>query len=63
MPKGLTNAPAPFNLLVATFPPPSDCTHMYFKDNFVYSRAEQVWSDVDNHIDHLRAGSRVYVHE
>ena len=56
MPQGLSNAPDTFNCLVTQlFRPHRGYAQTYFDDIFVHSRAEQERSDVDNHIDHLRA--------
>ena len=56
MPQGLSTAPATFNRLVMQlFRPHHAYAQTYFDDIFVHSRAEQGRSDVDNHIDHLRA--------
>uniref|UniRef100_H3H5J1 Reverse transcriptase domain-containing protein n=1 Tax=Phytophthora ramorum TaxID=164328 RepID=H3H5J1_PHYRM len=56
MPQGLSNAPATFNRLVTQlFRPHRAYAQTYFDDIFVHSRAEHGKSDVDNHIDHLRA--------
>ena len=53
---GTSNAPATFNRLVTQlFRPHRVYAQTYFDDIFVHSRAEQGRSDVDNHIDHLRA--------
>ena len=56
MPQGLSNAPATFNRLVTQlFRPHRAYAQTYFDDIFVHSRAEHGKSDVENHIDHLRA--------
>ena len=56
MPQGLSNAPATFNRLVTQlFRPHRAYAQTYFDDIFVHSRADHGKSDVDNHIDHLRA--------
>ena len=56
MPQGLSNAPATFNRLVMQlFWPHRAYVQAYFDNIFVHSRAEAGKSDVDNHIDHLRA--------
>ena len=56
MPQGLSNAPATFNRLVTQlFRPHRGYAQTYFDDIFVHSRAANGRSDVDNHIDHLRA--------
>ena len=56
MPQRLSNAPATFNRLVTQFfRPRRGYTQTYFDDIFVHSRAMKGRSDVDNHIDHLRA--------
>ena len=50
------NYPATFNRLVTQlFRPHRGYAQTYFDDIFVHSRAEHDRSDVDNHIDHLRA--------
>ena len=56
MPQGFSNAPATFNRLVTQlFFPHRAYAQTYFDDISVHSRAEQGRSDMDNHIDHLRA--------
>ena len=56
MPQGLSNAPATFNRLVTQlFRPHRGYVQTYFHDIFVHSRAEQGRSDMENHLDHLRA--------
>ena len=56
MPQELSNAPATFSRPVThLFRPHRAYAQTYFDDIFVHSRAEQGRSDVDNHIDHLRA--------
>ena len=56
MPQGLSNNPATFNCLVKyLFLPHRAYAQTYFEDIFVHRRAEQGRSDVDYHIDHLRA--------
>ena len=56
MPQGLSNAPSSFNRLVTQlFRPHRGHAQTYFDDIFVHSRADQGRSEVDNHIDHLRA--------
>ena len=56
MPQGLSNAPATFNRLVTQlFRPHRGYAQTYFDDIFAHSRATNSRSDVDNHIDHLRA--------
>ncbi|KAE9020813.1 hypothetical protein PR002_g12438 [Phytophthora rubi] len=56
MPQGLSNAPATFNRLVTQlFRPHRAYAQTYFDDIFVHSRAEHGKSDMENHIDHLRA--------
>ncbi|KAG3157648.1 hypothetical protein PI126_g8211 [Phytophthora idaei] len=56
MPQGLSNAPATFNRLVTQlFRPHRAYTQTYFDDIFVHSRAEHGKSDVENHVEHLRA--------
>ena len=56
MPQGLSNATATFNRLVTQlFRPHRGYAQTYFDDIFVHSRATNSRSDVDNHIDHLRA--------
>ena len=53
---GTSNAPATFNRLVTQlFRPHRVYAQTYFDDIFVHSPEEQGRSDVDNHIDHLRA--------
>ncbi|POM60411.1 LOW QUALITY PROTEIN: Pol protein [Phytophthora palmivora] len=56
MPQGLSNAPVTFNYLVTQlFQPHRAYAQTYFDDIFVHSRAEHGRSDVENHVDHLRA--------
>ena len=56
MPQGLSNASATSNRLVTQlFRPHRGYAQTYFDDIFVHSRATNGRSDVDNHIDHLRA--------
>ncbi|KAE9335540.1 hypothetical protein PR003_g12952 [Phytophthora rubi] len=56
MPQGLSNAPETFNRLVTQlFRPHRAYAQTYFDDIFVHSRAEHGKSDMENHIDHLRA--------
>ena len=56
MPQGLSNATATFNRLVPQlFRPHRGYAQTYFDDIFVHSRATNGRSDVDNHVDHLRA--------
>ncbi|KAG3110996.1 hypothetical protein PI125_g9522 [Phytophthora idaei] len=56
MPQGLSNAPATFNRLVTQlFRPLRAYAQTYFDDIFVHSRAEHGKSDVENHVEHLRA--------
>ncbi|KAG2999558.1 hypothetical protein PC121_g22841 [Phytophthora cactorum] len=56
MPQGLSNAPATFNRLVTQlFRPHRAYAQTYFDDIFVHSRAEHGKSDVENHVEHLRA--------
>ncbi|KAG2965807.1 hypothetical protein PC120_g27183 [Phytophthora cactorum] len=56
MPQGLSNAPETFNRLVTQlFRPHRAYAHTYFDDIFVHSRAEHGKSDVENHVEHLRA--------
>ncbi|KAG3123128.1 hypothetical protein PI126_g23850 [Phytophthora idaei] len=56
MPQGLSNAPATFNSLVTQlFRPHRAYAQTYFDDIFVHSRAEHGKSDVENHVEHLRA--------
>ncbi|KAG3058960.1 hypothetical protein PI125_g25131 [Phytophthora idaei] len=56
MPQGLSNAPATFNRLVTQlFRPHRAYAQTYFDDIFIHSRAEQGKSDVENHVEHLRA--------
>ncbi|KAG3197200.1 hypothetical protein PC128_g7014 [Phytophthora cactorum] len=55
-PQGLSNAPATFNRLVTQlFRPHRAYAQTYFDDIFVNSRAEHGKSDVENHVEHLRA--------
>ena len=56
MPQGLCDAPDTFDRLVTQLSRPHrDYAQTYFDDILVHSRAKQCWSDVDNHIGHLRA--------
>ncbi|KAG2771906.1 hypothetical protein PC129_g24847 [Phytophthora cactorum] len=56
MPQGLSNAPATFNRLVTQlFRSHRAYAQTYFDDIFVQSRAEYGKSDVENHVEHLRA--------
>ncbi|POM71224.1 LOW QUALITY PROTEIN: RxLR effector candidate protein [Phytophthora palmivora] len=56
MPQELPNAPASFNHMVTQlFPSHRAYVQTYLDDIFVHSRAEHGRSDVDNHIDLLRA--------
>ena len=56
MPQGLSNALATFKRLVKQlFRPQRTYVRTYFDDIFVHSRDEEGWSDVENHIGHLRA--------
>ena len=56
MPQGLSNAPATFNRLVTQlFRLHRGYAQTYFDAIFVHSRDMNGRSDVDNHIDHLRA--------
>ena len=56
MSQGLSNAPTKINRLVKQlFHPHRDYAQTHFDDIFVHSRAEEGWSDVKNHIGHLRA--------
>ena len=56
MPQGLSNAPSTYNRLVTQlFRPHRGYEQTYFDDIVVHSRATNGRSDVDNHIDHLRA--------
>ncbi|GMF57285.1 unnamed protein product [Phytophthora fragariaefolia] len=56
MPQGLSNAPATFNRLVTQlFPPHRAYAQTSFDDIFVHSRAELGKTDVENHVEHLRA--------
>ncbi|KAE9111224.1 hypothetical protein PF010_g10888 [Phytophthora fragariae] len=56
MPQGLSNAPETFNRLVTQlFRPHRAYAQTYFDDIFAHSRAEHGKSDMENHIDHLRA--------
>ncbi|KAG2929598.1 hypothetical protein PC117_g13963 [Phytophthora cactorum] len=53
---GLLNTPATFNSLVTQlFRSHRAYAQTYFDDIFVHSRAEHGKSDVENHVDHLRA--------
>ena len=56
MPQGLSNASDTFNRLVTQlFRPHRAYAQTYFNDIFFHSHPEQVHSDADNQIDHLRA--------
>ena len=56
MPQGLSNAPSTYNRLATQlFRPHRGYEQTYFDDIVVHSRATNGRSDVDNHIDHLRA--------
>ncbi|GMF53361.1 unnamed protein product [Phytophthora fragariaefolia] len=56
MPQGLSNAPATFNRLVTQlFRPHRAYAQTYFDDIFVHSRAELGKTDMENHVEHLRA--------
>ena len=56
MPQVLSNAPDTFTRLVKQlFRPHRAYAQTYFDDIFVHSQAERGRSDVDNHIDYLRA--------
>ena len=56
MPQGLPNAPATFNHLgMQLFRPYRGYAQTYFDDIFAHSRAMNGRSDVENHIEHLRA--------
>ena len=56
MPQGISDALATFNHLVTQMLRPHRAyAQTYFDDIFVHIGAEQGRSDVDNHIDHLRA--------
>ena len=56
MPQGLSNASATFNRLVTQlFRPHRAYAQTYFNGIFFHSHPEQVHSDADNQIDHLRA--------
>ncbi|KAG3110576.1 hypothetical protein PI125_g9908 [Phytophthora idaei] len=58
MPQGLSNAPATFNRLVTQlFGPHRAYAQTYFDGIFAHSRAEHGKSDVENHVEHLRACS------
>ncbi|KAG3049984.1 hypothetical protein PC122_g23379 [Phytophthora cactorum] len=53
---GLSNAPATFKRLVTQlFRPHRAYAQTYFGDIFVHSRAEHGKSDLENHVEHLRA--------
>ncbi|GMF23279.1 unnamed protein product [Phytophthora fragariaefolia] len=55
-PQGLSNAPATFNRLVTQlFRPHRAYAQSYFDDIFLHSRAELGKTDVENHVEHLRA--------
>ena len=56
MPQGLYNASATFNRRVTQlFRPHRGYAHAYFDDIFVHSRAQYGKTDVEKHIEHLRA--------
>ncbi|GMF45528.1 unnamed protein product [Phytophthora fragariaefolia] len=56
MPQGLLNAPATFNRLVTQlFRPHRAYAKTYFDDIFVHRRAGLGKTDVENHVEHLRA--------
>ncbi|KAG3108218.1 hypothetical protein PI124_g12452 [Phytophthora idaei] len=56
MPQGLSNAPATFDRLVTQlFRPHRAYAQTYFDDIFIHNRAEHGKSDVENHVEHLRA--------
>ena len=56
MPQGLSNAPATFNRLVTQLlRPHRGYAQTYFDDIFVHSCAEHGQTDVNIHIDYLRA--------
>ena len=56
MPQGLSNAPATFNRLVTQlFRPHRAYAQTYFDDIFVHSRALHGKTDVECHLEHLRA--------
>ena len=56
MPQGLSNAPATFNRLVTQlFRAHRAYAQTYFDDIFVHSQAEEGKTDVEAHIEHLRA--------
>ena len=56
MPQGLSNAPATFNRLVTQlFRPHRAYAQTYFDDIFVHSRAQHGKTDVECHLEHLRA--------
>ncbi|KAG2975179.1 hypothetical protein PC118_g14104 [Phytophthora cactorum] len=56
MPQGLSNEPTMFNRLVTQlFRPHRAYAQTYFDNIFVHSRAEHGKSDVENHVEHLRA--------
>ncbi|GMF27159.1 unnamed protein product [Phytophthora fragariaefolia] len=55
MPQGLPNAPATFNRLVKQlFRPMRHFVQTYFDDIFVQSRASEVKTAIETHLDHLR---------
>lgn len=55
--KELSNAPVTFNQLVTQFFRPHRAhAQTYFDYIFVHSRADHSRSDMDNHINHIRAG-------
>ncbi|KAG2948805.1 hypothetical protein PC117_g5761 [Phytophthora cactorum] len=56
MPQGLSNPPSTFNRLVTQlFRPHRAYAQTYLDDSFAHSRAEPGKSDVENHVEHLRA--------
>ena len=56
MPQGLSNAPSTYNRLATQlFRPHRGYEQTYFDDIVVHIRATNGRSDVDTHIDHLRA--------
>ena len=56
MPQGLSNAPDTFyRILTQLIRPDKGYAQTYFDEIFVHSRAMNGRSDVDSHIDHLRA--------
>ena len=56
IPQGLSNAPATFNRLVTQlFRPHRAYAQTYFDDIFVHNRALHEKTDVECHLEHLRA--------